>query len=168
MTRKKNPLKAGYSRATVSHNIALEMDNGRKQRQAVAMALRSARASFKKRYPGKRLPAHLHYKTNPWRDDSAGHSRAAKLGWKGRRARQRVKAQIKKKKKTPAQRRARNPLHHNYYVVKGKKFFNGSQWVSSKRLAAVWHSKDMAAKIARKIANLTGEQTGVLTETKKH
>lgn len=43
-----NPLKRGYSRKTISTNIAHEMRRGYPQKQAIAMALASARKSKKK------------------------------------------------------------------------------------------------------------------------
>jgi hypothetical protein len=60
------PLRSGYSRATVGANIAAEMDAGRKQSQAVAMALRSARKFYRARHPVGAYPAHLkNRKSNP-------------------------------------------------------------------------------------------------------
>ena len=50
------PLKKGYSKETISKNIKTEMKHGKKQRQAVAIALDTARRSAKK--AGKH-PAHL-------------------------------------------------------------------------------------------------------------
>ena len=48
---KKNPLKRGYSRRTISGNIAREMHHGKPQSRAVAMSLRSARSSYIKLHP---------------------------------------------------------------------------------------------------------------------
>jgi hypothetical protein len=50
------PLKKGYSKATISKNIAREVRAGTKPKQAVAIAYSTARAAAKK--AGKR-PAHL-------------------------------------------------------------------------------------------------------------
>ena len=50
------PLKRGYSPKTISSNIKTEMRHGKPQRQAVAIALSTARKAAKR--AGKR-PSHL-------------------------------------------------------------------------------------------------------------
>jgi len=57
------PLKSGYSKQTVSDNIATLMDEGYPQNQAVAIALENARKTYRKKYPSGMFPHHL--KTNP-------------------------------------------------------------------------------------------------------
>ena len=44
-TEREMPLKKGKSQATISHNVAAEMHAGRPQKQAVAIALNTARKS---------------------------------------------------------------------------------------------------------------------------
>jgi len=53
------PLKKGYSEKTIRENIRELVESGRSQEQAVAIAYQVARKAFKKRNPGKPLPARL-------------------------------------------------------------------------------------------------------------
>jgi len=57
--RKKNPILTGYSKATVSRNIARLRDEGKSATQASAIALNSARKAWQKRHGKKAFPAHL-------------------------------------------------------------------------------------------------------------
>lgn len=52
----RNPIKAGYSKATVSANIEKLMHEGRKQKQAIAIAIHSARQHYRKKYPRGAYP----------------------------------------------------------------------------------------------------------------
>jgi len=56
------PLKQGFSQATIKANIAEMVRAGRSKDQAVAAAYETARKVFRKRNPGKPLPAHLRKK----------------------------------------------------------------------------------------------------------
>jgi len=58
-TYKKNPIKNGYSRATVSENVSILTREGYDSAQAVAIALDSARKAYHKRYPMLMMPPHL-------------------------------------------------------------------------------------------------------------
>lgn len=51
------PLKKGYSKATVSSNINREMSAGKPQKQAVAIALDTARKAAKKAGKPSKAPA---------------------------------------------------------------------------------------------------------------
>lgn len=54
-----NPLRGGWSREMISDNISMLMDEGYPQRQAVAIALRTARKNYRQRHPRGRFPHHL-------------------------------------------------------------------------------------------------------------
>lgn len=51
------PLKKGYSKATVSKNIATEMKSGKPQNQAVAIAMETARKAAMKAGKPSKAPA---------------------------------------------------------------------------------------------------------------
>src|SRR3989304_5806187 len=55
----RNPLRPGWSREVISHNIGKMKREGYAQDQAVAASLDSARRSFRGRHPRAALPAHL-------------------------------------------------------------------------------------------------------------
>jgi len=55
----KNPLRRGWSREMISDNISMLMDEGFPQKQAVAIALRTARKNYRQRHPRGRFPRHL-------------------------------------------------------------------------------------------------------------
>jgi hypothetical protein len=54
-----NPLRSGYSRATVAANVAEMQRKGYPERQAVAASMRSARAAWRNKNPSGGFPAHL-------------------------------------------------------------------------------------------------------------
>jgi hypothetical protein len=51
------PLKKGYSKASVSKNISMEMKKGTPQKQAVAIALNTARTAAMKAGKPSKAPA---------------------------------------------------------------------------------------------------------------
>jgi hypothetical protein len=53
------PLKGGSSKKTIRENIRTEVNAGKPQDQAAAIAYNKARQDFKKKNPGKPLPEHL-------------------------------------------------------------------------------------------------------------
>jgi hypothetical protein len=54
-----NPIKEGFTKEAISENISRLMHEGREQKQAVAIALKSARASWREKHSRGRFPAHL-------------------------------------------------------------------------------------------------------------
>ena len=54
-----NPVKPGYSIPTVQHNARGLMNEGRTQKEAVAIALKSARLSYRKAHPKGPFPTRL-------------------------------------------------------------------------------------------------------------
>ena len=63
-----NPLLPGFSRETVSENIAREIRAGKEQDQAIAISLDNARREFRKKNKRGRFPKHLREK-NPQRQE---------------------------------------------------------------------------------------------------
>jgi len=132
------PLKQGYSRATISHNIRKMMDEGYKQPQAVAASLGNALEVFKRRHPRKKIPEHLR-----------------KTAWL--KAHPKIKNPVKKKavakKRNPV---IRGPVDHLIQVIKmdgdGKKkigYFDGFGFDTSPRVASRFHSKAQAEKVCK-------------------
>jgi len=60
-------MKQGYSQKTISDNISEMVGAGYPQNQAVAVALQTARTTWKRRNSKKPYPAHLKQKRNPTR-----------------------------------------------------------------------------------------------------
>lgn len=112
------PLRAGYSRATVGANIAAEMDAGRKQSQAVAMALRSARKSYRARHPVGAYPAHLKRGANPISEETAHKLRRAAPGTFARMTDEEIKRAVKVKRRRSKARRNPAPLTKKSYVTR--------------------------------------------------
>ena len=54
-----NPIKRGYSKETMDKNISMLIREGRDDKQAVAIAYASARASWRRRNTRGAFPAHL-------------------------------------------------------------------------------------------------------------
>ena len=140
---KRNPIKAGYSRATISHNVAAQMKEGASQPQAVAISLRSARESFKARHPGKRLPAHLHTKSNPKKKTTTRtKKRAPKKNPKKKSTSKKnpKRAAAKKKKSNPRSSNSPKASFIRTQMRKGR---------SEKQAKADWNGKQRLRKMRR-------------------
>ena len=59
---KGNPIREGYDVATIRYNIETQREEGKSLPQSMAIALRSARQSYKEQHPGKPLPKLLEKK----------------------------------------------------------------------------------------------------------
>jgi len=97
--RKVNPLRQGYSRATVQKNVAEMKRKGYPEAQAVAAALRSARAAYRKKHPRGGFPAHLQTAS-----ERKGHKRAGK---KARKKNPSIVVSVRKK--NPKRRKPEAP-----------------------------------------------------------
>jgi hypothetical protein len=144
------PLKAGYSRQTISANIAEMIRSGHPQNQAVAASLDNAVKSFRKKFSRKVFPEYL--KKTAWM-----MAHAKKHGGKTvKKKRNPAKRVVKKKavKRNPGVR-IRGPVDHliklmNLSVDPIKVgYFDGIGFDTSPRVASRFHSKAQAEKIAK-------------------
>lgn len=146
--RKANPLKAGYSVATVSGNIAKLRREGYSASRASAAALRSARASYRMKHSRGAFPSHLAMTRTPRRNPTPSLMRQSTL-------RSDLKAG------TTQTRRKTNPPH--YVLSNGKNYFDGASWVTSKGDAAQYLTQRKAAQIGRVLADMTNKPVQVVT-----
>lgn len=150
-TRRTNPLKNGYSRTTVSDNIARLQREGMPAGRASAAALRNARNAWRKSHPRGAYPTHLKprgkapsRRRNPI-DPALMRTKMLTSDFKSGRARPRVG-------RTP------NPPHYVIRTANGAvKYFDGAGWVTGKNNAAQFITKAKASQIGHKVANATGK-----------
>jgi hypothetical protein len=166
--QRRNPLAKGYSRATISGNVAELIRAGRSRAQAVAASLFSARAAFKSKHPGKALPAALRPKgaraANPKRKRAAPRKASARMVTLYARQGAKVvkRAANPKKKASPAARElkkrvaARKVQHvRSAYRMGGKPFFDVT--VGGKFLGT-FASKARAVEIGQAYADKLNQQ----------
>ena len=177
------PLIQGYSRSSISKNIAAEIDAGRPQKQAEAIAYRTAVDVFKKRHPGKSLPAYLRKtaarKRNPVKIPKMNLRTVRKiirenefpneplLSKKELAQYKKLEKELEAKQRKPATKRKANsrkvsnkPTDHFIQATDrktgAKYYFTGTGWDKDVMEAARWHDSAQALKIAREIVNLRG------------
>lgn len=136
------PLKQGYSRKTLSDNIATEIKAGRPPKQAEAIAYRVAVDVWKKRKPGVALPEYLKL---------TGKAKAKARKVNPRKAAPKRRAPVKK-----------GPTDHFIQATEHKTgkvyYYTGTGWSHSVIEASRWHDSAQALRIAREIVALKGAQ----------
>jgi len=154
------PLKNGYSKATVSANIAQLRRENKSESQAVAIALKLGRESWRKKHPTGAYPAHL--------------------------ATRKTGTTRRKKAVTKKVERRRNPVYKEHVVIAqlrpgkareatrkrlpvvNRLYFDGAGWTETLNNAARFRSHAHAVRIARlvvenkRLHNNTLRQVGVI------
>lgn len=74
-----NPIKQGYSRATISFNVGEMVKAGYPQAQAVKIALNYARVAYRKKYPAGPYPPELREPETVRKNPAPSRSKAAKI-----------------------------------------------------------------------------------------
>lgn len=168
--RKSNPLKNGYSAATVSDNIAKLRREGYPAARASAAALRSARNAWRVKHPKGAYPDHL--KTKRKRNPGPPTRGAVMVkdlpgltaGTAGRQATQQsvAKRVLKRYPQTTTRQQGfrTNPPH--YCIKCDKGYFDGAGFSTTKNGAAQYMTKQKAATIGQKIADKTGKPVAVV------
>lgn len=117
-------MKQGYSKATIKNNVRSEIRAGLPHYQAVNIAYKIARDSWKTRNKGKRLPNHLRA-PNP--DDYSVSVRKRSIKNKNKR----TPAQIRATKRLVAlnRKRAKTPSNHRRATQSRNRVANPIRWV---------------------------------------
>ena len=136
--RKRNPLKRGYSRATVSRNISAQRRAGVPKPLAVAASLKQARAEWRRKNKRGALPRHLR-KAPAKKARAAGKKAGVKTRVNARSAAPRGKPTAKRRALRVAPKRARKKNESKRSPTRAK---------NAKRRAA--SSKRSAPKRARR------------------
>jgi hypothetical protein len=147
------PLKHGYSRGTISANIAEMRRSGHPPEQAEAAAYGLALRDFEKKHPGKPVPGYL---------------KKTKRIVKARQHKKRWPRRAKKRNPvTPL----RNPIDHLIQVTDARHiparvgYFDGFGFDTSPVVAVRYHSKAQADKVAGYIKNKYRKKRGLHFKT---
>lgn len=171
--RKKNPLKAGYSRATVSANVSKLTREGMTPGRATAAALRSARQSYRVRHPRGAFPSHIALTRNPRKrkrnpgPPTRGAVMARDLPALERSVGARRSTQQTVAKKTlkryprPKNQGGFRNNPRQYVLKNGHGYFTGAGFSRAKNGAARYTTQKAAATIGRRLANATGQPVKV-------
>ena len=171
--RRHNPLKGGYSRATVSANVSRLRREGMTPGRATAAAMRSARSAYRVKHPRGAFPSHLALTRNPRkrRRNPGPPTRGAVMArdlpgltrsvTRRRATQQTVAAKSLKRYPKPKNQGGFRNNPRQYVLKNGNGYFTGAGFSRAKNGAARYSTQKAAATIGRRIANATGQPVKV-------